>query len=45
MRKPSFLEIDGDTDEDTESEYFDPRVTGSFLDLARESFDTVRSDT
>ncbi|KDR85429.1 hypothetical protein GALMADRAFT_360685 [Galerina marginata CBS 339.88] len=44
MRKPSFLEIDDDTDQDTESECFDPRVAGSFLDLARESFDTTRSD-
>ena len=36
MRKPSFLEIDDDTDIDMFSE---EAMTGSFLDLARESFE------
>ena len=43
MRKPSFLEIDDDTDKDTDVEMTGASVSGSFLDLARESFDTVRS--
>lgn len=64
MRKPSFLEIDGETDPESESEVAEKRDslflnmkppsattvangssnTGeSFLDFARESFDTVRS--
>jgi len=60
MRKPSFLEIDGETDPESEAEVAEKRdslflnmkppsadgssKTGeSFLDLARESFDTVRS--
>lgn len=43
MRKPSFLDIGDDSDQATESE-LDELVTGSFLDLARESFDTIRSD-
>ncbi|KAG5644616.1 hypothetical protein DXG03_008094 [Asterophora parasitica] len=43
MRKPSFLDIDDDTDgRDTDLESLGP-PSGSFLDLARESFDTVRS--
>ncbi|KAJ7596626.1 hypothetical protein C8J56DRAFT_816458 [Mycena floridula] len=41
MRKPSFLDI-GD-DKDTDEENIAPVVGGSFLDLARESFDTLRS--
>ena len=43
MRKSSFLEIDDDTDKDTDFVITDASVSGSFLDLARESFDTVRS--
>ncbi|RDB29190.1 hypothetical protein Hypma_015770 [Hypsizygus marmoreus] len=44
MRKPSFLEIDDDTDDrDTDVESIGEPLGGSFLDLARESFDTVRS--
>jgi hypothetical protein len=45
MKKPSFLEIDDDDDTDKESEGETPGepLHGSFLDLARESFDTVRS--
>ncbi|KAF5385184.1 hypothetical protein D9615_001320 [Tricholomella constricta] len=43
MRKPSFLEIDDDTDKDTDVESPAEPTSGSFLDLARESFDTVRS--
>jgi len=43
MRKPSFLDIGDDSDQETESE-IDELVTGSFLDLARESFDTIRSE-
>jgi hypothetical protein len=64
MRKPSFLEIDGETDPESEPEVTEKRdslflnmkppsattvangsgKTGeSFLDLARESFDTIRS--
>jgi hypothetical protein len=38
MRKPSFLEIDDDVEKDCERQLGD-----SFLDLHRESFDTVRS--
>lgn len=34
MKKPSFLEIDDDTDQDTRE-----ATTESFLDLARESFE------
>jgi hypothetical protein len=55
MRKPSFLEIDGETDPESEPEVAEkrdslllnmkpPSKTGeSFLDFARESFDIVRS--
>lgn len=43
MRKPSFLEIDDDTDRETDGESPGEQLNGSFLDLARESFDTVRS--
>lgn len=44
MRKPSFLEIDDDTDDkDTDEESTGNPAEGSFLDFARESFDTVRS--
>lgn len=43
LRKPSFLDISDDSDQATESEV-DELVTGSFLDLARESFDTIRSE-
>jgi hypothetical protein len=43
LRKPSFLDIGDDSDQATESEV-DELVTGSFLDLARESFDTIRSE-
>ncbi|TFK36936.1 hypothetical protein BDQ12DRAFT_686119 [Crucibulum laeve] len=44
MRKPSFLDIDDETDKDTDLEDVDVIIgDGSFLDLARESFDTVRS--
>ena len=42
LRKPSFLDISDDSDQATESEV--ELVTGSFLNLARESFDTLRSD-
>ncbi|GLB35929.1 hypothetical protein LshimejAT787_0302170 [Lyophyllum shimeji] len=46
MRKPSFLEIDDDTDEkDTDVESPEEPLGGSFLDFARESFDTVRSSS
>ncbi|PPQ67124.1 hypothetical protein CVT25_005725 [Psilocybe cyanescens] len=45
MRKASFLEIDDETDQETEPERVDERINGSFLDLARESFDSTRSDT
>lgn len=41
MRKPSFLEIDDDIDRDPG--FVGKPLDGSFLDLARESFDTVRS--
>lgn len=43
MRKPSFLDIDDDTDGDSDMEGRGEPLNGSFLDLARESFDTVRS--
>ncbi|KAF8913088.1 hypothetical protein CPB84DRAFT_1841499 [Gymnopilus junonius] len=43
MKKPSFLEFDADTDEEADNDPGVPRVTGSFLDLARESFETMRS--
>ncbi|KAF9076037.1 hypothetical protein BDP27DRAFT_1313808 [Rhodocollybia butyracea] len=45
MRKPSFLDIDDDLVEKSPPPV--PALTreASFLDLARESFDTVRSDT
>ncbi|KAF8078851.1 hypothetical protein FPV67DRAFT_1775958 [Lyophyllum atratum] len=44
MRKPSFLDIDDDTDDkDTDVDSSETPPSGSFLDLARESFDTVRS--
>lgn len=41
MRKPSFLEIDDDSDKDTDNESLNEPPSGSFLDLARESFDTT----
>lgn len=41
MRKPSFLEIDDDTDPESDSDFIAER-TSSFLDMARESFDTAR---
>jgi hypothetical protein len=41
MKKPSFLEIDDDTDQETDGESMGDPMNGSFLDLARESFDTV----
>lgn len=44
MRKSSFLDIDDETDRDTDHDPVDARMNGSFLDLARESFDTTRSD-
>ena len=40
MKKPSFLEIDDDTDKESEGESSGEPLNGSFLDLARESFDT-----
>jgi hypothetical protein len=43
MRKPSFLDIDDDTDKESDGEGSGIPLNGSFLDLARESFDTVRS--
>ncbi|KAG5654692.1 hypothetical protein H0H81_007448 [Sphagnurus paluster] len=44
MRKPSFLEIDDDTDgKDSDYGSYHGPPSGSFLDLDRESFDTVRS--
>ena len=44
MKKPSFLEIDDDdTDRESEGEIPGKPLHGSFLDLARESFDSVRS--
>ncbi|KAF9015607.1 hypothetical protein BDQ17DRAFT_1341348 [Cyathus striatus] len=45
MRKPSFLDIDDETDGDSDLEDAQDTLNGgSFLDLARESFDTFRSD-
>ncbi|KAG6885267.1 hypothetical protein C0993_003957 [Termitomyces sp. T159_Od127] len=41
MRKSSFLEIDDNSDEDTDIESMNEPPSGSFLDLARESFDTT----
>jgi len=38
MRKPSFLEIEDEADKDA-----DRPMDDSFLDLNRESFDTLRS--
>ena len=38
LRKPSFLEIEDDTEKNVDSP-----VVNSFLDFNRESFDTVRS--
>jgi hypothetical protein len=38
MRKPSFLEIEDDAERNV-----DKPLVNSFLDLNRESFDTVRS--
>ncbi|KAG6817744.1 hypothetical protein H0H87_004535 [Tephrocybe sp. NHM501043] len=44
MRKPSFLEIsDDESDNDTDMGSLEEPPSGSFLDLARESFDTTRS--
>jgi hypothetical protein len=43
MKKPSFLEIDDDTDGETDGDSPEETMNSSFLDLARESFDTVRS--
>jgi len=40
LRKSSFLEIDDDSDE---AEDVNERARSSFLDLARESFDTVQT--
>lgn len=45
MRKPSFLEIDDDSEYgDTDVEDSGDNMGGSFLDLARESFDTTRHE-
>ena len=45
MRKPSFLEIDDDSETgDTDVEDSGETMGGSFLDLARESFDTTRHE-
>ncbi|TFK30872.1 hypothetical protein FA15DRAFT_751864 [Coprinopsis marcescibilis] len=46
MKKPSFLEIDDESDPDTDYDpVADNNIIGdSFLDFARESFDTVRSN-
>lgn len=41
MRKPSFLDIDDETDKETDTELEDEAIRDSFLDLARESFDTM----
>ncbi|KAG6840914.1 hypothetical protein C0991_003256 [Blastosporella zonata] len=44
LRKPSFLEIsDEESDDDRNTGSFSEPPSGSFLDLARESFDTSRS--
>jgi len=43
-RKPSFLDINDDTDEDDSDGLQDGSMHGSFLDLARESFDSVRTE-
>ncbi|TFK77334.1 hypothetical protein BDN72DRAFT_953784 [Pluteus cervinus] len=48
MKKPSFLDIDDDTDRETDVESPTIRripaiTTSSFLDLARESFDSIRT--
>lgn len=43
MRKPSFLEIDDDSDQESDIESTGEILNSSFLDLARESFDTVRT--
>ncbi|KAH9486532.1 hypothetical protein JR316_0000597 [Psilocybe cubensis] len=45
MRKASFLDIDDDTDQETEPEHVDEQINSSFLDLARESFDSTRTDS
>ena len=45
MRKPSFLEIDDDSEHgDTDVEDSEEAMWGSFLDLAQESFDTMRHE-
>ncbi|KAF8167676.1 hypothetical protein B0H34DRAFT_792372 [Crassisporium funariophilum] len=44
LKKPSFLDIDDDTDKDSDVDFSGEPITESFLDLARESFDTGRSD-
>ena len=45
IRKPSFLEIDDDSENgDTDLEDGGETMGGSFLDLARESFDTTRHE-
>ena len=41
MKKPSFLDMDDEMDKDVD--VTGKPVNDSFLDLARESFDTVRS--
>ncbi|KAG6911616.1 hypothetical protein DXG01_011919 [Tephrocybe rancida] len=44
MKKPSFLEIsDDESNNDTDTGSVEEPLSGSFLDLARESFDTSRS--
>jgi len=43
MRKPSFLEIEDDSEEESDAESSGDPIDGSFLDLARESFDSDTS--
>jgi len=44
MRKPSFLEIDDDTDQDVVL-FSGKEMTESFLDLAKESFEANHNNS
>ena len=46
MRKPSFLDIDDESEDERLGGGIPPGsdIGDSFIDFARESFDTVRSD-
>lgn len=44
MRKPSFLDIDDESEDEVTAIPPGSDIGDSFIDFARESFDTIRSD-